>query len=111
MTDSDVLIEATIKASYNLGISKSTLNHIVGYDLNTKDKNFEVLSTFGKKSLSLIRIYKCLYAMYDGNFQHMRLWINGFNSGTNGIPLEQIQTDPGLIDVLEYLEAMHYGKL
>ena len=52
-----------------------------------------------------------LHSMYDGNYQHMRLWLNGFNAGTNGIPIEQIQTEIGLIEVVEYLEAIHYGKL
>ena len=40
----------------------------------------------------------------------MQLWMKGFNTGTNGIPKEQIQDIAGVVHLMEYLDAMR-GKI
>ena len=63
-------------------------------------------SKSGELALLLIRSYRSLHVLTGGRDEDMRHWMHTENAGTGGIPLEQVKTVPGLVRVLEYLDAM-----
>ena len=63
-------------------------------------------SKSGVLAVYLIRSYRSLYTLVDGDKEEMKLWMNGHNTGTGGIPAEQIKDIVGLVHVMEYLEGM-----
>ncbi len=88
-----------------IGISESGASRIVqGTKLispHTKE---------GELALLLLRIYRSLNAMVGNNHEKAKLWLNSDNKYFRSKPIEEIQTIPGLIAVLNYLDAMR-GKL
>jgi len=88
-----------------IGISESTASRLVqGTKLispHTKE---------GELALLLLRIYRSLNAMVGNNHEKAKLWLNSQNKYFRNKPMEEIKTIPGLVDVLNYLDAMR-GKL
>lgn len=104
-----VLIESTSIAAVVLNLSDKDMKKVIGIDNSLNGvANLELAQS--KRALYFLRTYMCLYSRFSGNFEHMRLWLNGFDRGTDGVPAEQIKDEDGLINVMEYLEAMRYGK-
>ncbi len=64
----------------------------------------------GEIALLLLRIYRSLNAMVGNNHEKAKLWLNSQNKYFKNKPIEEIKTIPGLIRVLNYLDAMR-GKL
>lgn len=64
----------------------------------------------GEIALLLIRIYRSLNAMVGNNHEKAKLWLNSQNKYFCNKPIDEIKTIPGLISVLNYLDAMR-GKL
>ena len=64
----------------------------------------------GEMALLLLRIYRSLNAMVGNNHEKAKLWLNSQNKYFRNKPIEEIKTIPGLIGVLNYLDAMR-GKL
>ncbi len=64
----------------------------------------------GELALLLIRIYRSLNAMVGNNHEKAKLWLNSPNKYFSNRPIEEMKTIPGLIGVLNYLDAMR-GKL
>jgi len=105
-----VLAEATIAASEALGLSKSSLGRVIGKDRSRLKQGIRIDSKPGELALLLIRCYRGLYALVDGDESVMRHWMSTYNYGTVGIPSEQVETVQGLSQVLIYLDAIR-GKL
>ena len=64
----------------------------------------------GEMALLLLRIYRSLNAMVGNNHEKAKFWLNSQNKNFRNKPLEEMKTIPGLIAVLNYLDAMR-GKL
>lgn len=64
----------------------------------------------GEIALLLLRIYRSLNAMVGNNHEKAKLWLNSYNKYFRNKPIDEIKTIPGLIGVLNYLDAMR-GKL
>ena len=105
-----VLAEATLAASEALGLSKSGLGRVIGKDRSRLKQGIRIDSKPGELALLLIRCYRGLYALVDGDESVMRHWMSTYNHGTVGIPCEQVETIQGLSQVLGYLDAIR-GKL
>ncbi|MFK7853738.1 MAG: antitoxin Xre/MbcA/ParS toxin-binding domain-containing protein [Granulosicoccus sp.] len=105
-----VLAEATLAASEALGLSKSSLSRVIGKDRSRLKQGIRIDSKPGELAMLLIRCYRGLYALVDGDESVMRHWMSTYNHGTVGIPCEQIETVQGLSQVLAYLDAIR-GKL
>jgi len=88
-----------------IGISESSASR-----LGQGNKLISSHSKEGEISLLLIRIYRSLNAMVGNNHEKAKLWLNSENKYFNNRPLEEMMTIPGLIRVLDYLDAMR-GKL
>ncbi len=106
-----VLTKAALRAAEGLGVSNKSLARIVGlseasvsrmgtgaYTLAPSDKAFELAVLF-------VRLFRSLDALVHGERSVARAWIANPNAALDGVPLDLIQTLPGLIHVLAYLDA------
>lgn len=111
----EVICEALFNAKNILGITQDTLGSAIGLDRSsiyrtqqrgTLDPN----SKAGELALYLIRIYRSLYAIVGGDSGAMQHWMHTHNLYLHGTPAELIRTSQGLVNVMEYLDAMR-GKI
>ena len=106
-----ILAEALVNAGRYLGMSQADLGEIIGKDRSAISRGrIDPSSKAGELALLFIRCYRALYVLMGGDQQNMRHWMKTENFHTKGIPAEQVKTVPGLISVMEYLDAMR-GKL
>ena len=110
-----VLAKALLAAAGRIGIrnrqlaaiigsseaSVSRLQHGRGLDPDTKE---------GELALLFLRLYRSLDALVGGDDAKARHWLHSENAHLAGIPAERIRTVEGLVDVVQYLDAMR-GRL
>jgi hypothetical protein len=110
-----VLAKAVLAAAARLGLrnrqlagvlgsseaSVSRLQHGRGLDPDSKE---------GELALLLLRIYRSLDALVGGDDDKARGWLHAHNDHLRGVPAERIRTVEGLVDVVQYLDAMR-GRL
>lgn len=106
----DVLAEATLNAGAALGLSRAELARVLRRDRSRLRESIRVGSDTGEFALLVVRVYRSLYALVDGNADNMVHWMKTPNRGTGGIPREQMQSLMGLAAVVNYLDAIR-GKL
>lgn len=106
-----VLAEAFSNAGRLLGMSQADLGAVIGKDRTAVSRGrLDPDSKAGELALLFIRCYRALFALTGGNAEHMSHWMHTENRHTGGVPAEQVKTVQGLINVLEYLDAIR-GKL
>ncbi len=88
-----------------LGISEATVTR-----LNDGKKLITPDTKEGEMALLLIRIYRSLNALLGNNHEKAIAWLNSKNSYFSQAPIEHMKTITGLVDVINYLDAMR-GKL
>lgn len=88
-----------------IGISESSATR-----LNQGKKLISPHTKEGEIALLLVRIYRSLNAMLGNNHEKAKAWLNSKNRYFQNKPIEEMKTIPGLISVLNYLDAMR-GKL
>jgi hypothetical protein len=106
-----VATKAALRAAERLGLSNKVLARIIGlseasvsrmgsgaYTLAPGDKPFELAVLF-------IRFYRALDANVHGDDAVARAWMGSPNDALGGTPLTLIQTLPGLVNVVAYLDA------
>jgi hypothetical protein len=111
LSDAAVVTKAALRAAALLGLSNKALARVVGlseasvsrmgvgaYTLTPGDKPFELAVYF-------IRFYRALDAVVDGDETVARAWLSSPNAALGGTPLALIQTIPGLVDAVAYLDA------
>lgn len=110
-----VLAKAVLSAAGRLGLrnrqlaaivgsseaSISRLQHGRGLDPDTKE---------GELALLFLRLYRSLDALVGGDDDKARRWLNSENTHLGGVPAERIHSVEGLVDVVQYLDAMR-GRL
>ena len=103
--------KALLRAASGLGLSNRALGRIVGlseasvsrmgkgaYTLRRHDKAFEL-------GLLFVRLFRSLDAIAGGDEAVARAWLRNENEALGGRPLKLIETVPGLVNVLAYLDA------
>ena len=60
----------------------------------------------GKRALSLIRISIALEMLNGGNVEMIHHFMRNKNFLTRGVPVEQVQHPEGLVQILEFVEAI-----
>jgi hypothetical protein len=106
-----VVTKAVLRSAERLGISNRALGRIVGlseasisrmsrgsFELSQGEKPFEL-------ALLLIRLFRSLDAIVGGDEAVARAWLRNDNLALNGTPLSLIETVPGLVNVLAYLDS------
>lgn len=105
------MTKAALRAAGLLGISNKTLARIVGlseasvsrmgagsYTLSPGEKPFELAVLF-------VRFYRALDAVVHGDDAVARRWLVNPNTALGAPPLELIQSVPGLVNAVAYLDA------
>lgn len=64
----------------------------------------------GEMAILLIRIYRSLNALLGNDHHKAKLWLQSNNHYFHAKPIELLKNIPGLVSVLNYLDAMR-GKL
>ena len=105
-----VLSKALLNAGKALGMSQAEIGHVIGKDRTSLSRGLDPKSKAGQLAALLIRCYRSLYVLVGGDEQSIKHWMHTRNRHTGGIPVEQVQTVPGITHVLEYLDAMR-GKV
>ena len=106
-----VVTKAVLRAAVRLGVSNKTLAAVVGvseatvsrmgagaYTLGPGDKPFELAMLF-------IRLFRALDAIVDGDDAVAQAWLRNENAALGGQPLALIQTIPGLMHAVSYLDT------
>lgn len=106
-----VVTKAALRAAARLGISNKLLAATIGlseasvsrmgsgtYTLAPGDKPFDLAVLF-------VRLFRALDAIVHGDEQAARGWLRSGNAVLGGRPLDLIQSVPGLVHAVEYLDA------
>lgn len=110
-----VLGKATLNAAERLGLRGKLLADVLGLSEASISRLRSSLSLdprtkSGEIALLLIRAYRSLDALMGGNDEQSRAWLRADNSHIGAIPIERIRSVEGLVDVVQYLDAMR-GRL
>jgi predicted transcriptional regulator len=106
-----VLTKATLRAAAKLGLTNKLLATVIGvseatisrmgsggYTLQRGQKPFELAVLF-------VRLYRSLDAIVGGDDAVACSWLKNRNIVLDAEPLALIQTVPGLMNVIQYLDA------
>ena len=63
------------------------------------------LSKVSELSILLLRVFRSLDAIVDGDENTTKSWMKNVNTALGDAPINKIVTVQGLIDVLTYLDA------
>jgi antitoxin Xre/MbcA/ParS-like protein len=106
-----VLTKATLRAATQLGMTSKALATVIGVSEATvsRMRSGDYLLQRGQKSFELavlfVRLYRSLDAIVGGDDSVGRLWLRNRNAALNAEPIALIQTVPGLMNVIQYLDA------
>lgn len=110
-----VLARAVLSAAERLGLRNRHLAAILG----TSEASISRLqharslnphSKEGELALLFLRAYRSLDALVGGEDEKARRWLHADNDHLRGVPAERMRTVEGLVDVVQYLDAMR-GRL
>jgi hypothetical protein len=110
-----VLATALLAAAERLGLRGRELAAVIGTSEATVSRlrfarGLDPKSKEGELALLFLRAYRSLDALVGGDDDKARLWLRARNDHLDGIPAERILTVEGLVDVVQYLDAMR-GRL
>ena len=111
----EVLTKAVLRAAQLLRISQKELAAIVGVSPATLSriaggrKRLSPSDKEGELALLFLRVFRSLDALLGGDEENCRRWLRGSHTALQGVPLELMQSIPGLVHVVEYLDGMR-GK-
>lgn len=106
-----VLGKAAARAADALGLTQTQLASVIGRDRSSLFRaGIDPDSKPGELALLLVRIYRSLAVLLDGNGDQIRQWMETENSHTGGTPVEQLHSVAGLVTVVSYLDAIR-GRL
>ncbi len=107
----EVVTKAVSRAAALLGITNTTLAHILGvseatasrlraghYTVQLGTKQYEF-------SLLLIRLFRGLDAIMGGEKASLQSWLRAENHALGGVPVNLIQSVTGLVATVEYVDA------
>jgi hypothetical protein len=110
-----VLAKATLAAAARLGLKNRQLALILGSSEASvsrlqSGRGLDAHTKEGELALLFLRLYRSLDALVGGDDAKAREWLHAMNDHLSGIPAHRIRTIEGLVDVVQYLDAMR-GRL
>jgi Antitoxin Xre/MbcA/ParS C-terminal toxin-binding domain/Antitoxin Xre-like helix-turn-helix domain len=110
-----VLAKATLSAARRLGLTNRDLAAVLGtseasVSRMARDRGLRSGSAEGSLALLFLRLFRSLDALTGGSEARARAWFIAPNRHVAGVPAERIRTVEGLVDVVQYLDAIR-GKL
>ena len=111
----EVLAKAVLSAAERLGLRSRQLAQVIGsseasVSRLSRQRGLDPESKEGELALLFLRIYRSLDALVGGDDTKAREWIGAPNAHIGGVPIERMTTVEGLVDVVQYLDAMR-GRL
>ena len=113
----EVLTKAVCAAAGRLGLRNRQLAAIIGTSeasvsrlQSDAGRALDPGSKQGELALLFLRLYRSLDALVGGDDTKARAWLQADNQHLRGIPAERIRTVEGLVDAIQYLDAMR-GRL
>ncbi len=110
-SEAAVLTKAALRAAEQLGMTNKSLANVIGvseatvsrmrsgdYTLQRGQKPFELAILF-------VRFYRSLDAIVGGDQGVASAWLKNRNTALDSEPLTLIQTVPGLMNAIHYLDA------
>ena len=111
VSEEAVVTRAVMRAATRLSLSNKAVARILGlseaslsrmgagtYSLKPTDKSFEL-------ALLFLRLFRSLDAIAGGDEQTARAWLRNENLALGGVPAVLIESVPGLVSVVGYLDA------
>lgn len=110
-----VLARAVLAAAGRLGLRNRQLALVLGASEASvsrlqRGRGIEPGSKEGELALLFVRLYRSLDALVGGDDGRARTWLHAPNDHLGGVPAERITRVEGLVDVVQYLDAMR-GRL
>jgi len=110
-----VLTTAALAAARRLGLRNRELAAVIGTSEASvsrlgRTRVLEPSSKEGELALLFVRLFRSLDALVGGAEAQSRAWLHAENEHLGGVPAELIQRVEGLVDVVQYLDAMR-GRL
>lgn len=106
-----VLTKATLRAAIQLGLTNKLLATVIGVSEATvsRMRSGDYLLQRGQKPFELavlfVRLYRSLDAIVGGDDAVAGSWLKNRNTALDAEPIALIQTVPGLMNVIQYLDA------
>jgi hypothetical protein len=110
-----VLAKAVLSAAARLGLRNRHLAAVIGSSEASisrlqHGRGLDAESKEGELALLFLRLYRGLDALVGGDDGKARDWLHSQNTHLLGVPADRIRTVEGLVDVVQYLDAMR-GRL
>ncbi|MEP6507428.1 MAG: MbcA/ParS/Xre antitoxin family protein [Gemmatimonadales bacterium] len=110
-----VLAKASLSAASRLGLRHRQLAEIIGTSEASVSRlqgrrSLDPATKEGELALLFLRLFRSLDALVGGDDVKARDWLHAANDHVGGIPADRIRTVEGLVDVVQYLDAMR-GRL
>jgi transcriptional regulator with XRE-family HTH domain len=107
-----VLSAAVLRSSELLGLSRAALARVLGVSeagisrLANGARAIDPASKEGELALLLVRLYRSLDALVGNDAAQRLRWLDSYDRGVNGRPVELIERAEGLAGVVAYLDGM-----
>ncbi|WP_049631350.1 XRE family transcriptional regulator [Cellvibrio sp. pealriver] len=110
-----VLAKAVLNAADQLGLKQAELAAVLGIHRTAvsrlkQNPALDPKSKQGELALLLIRIARALFALTGGDKDWIKHFMHSPNEVTGGVPARQIESIQGLIQVLQFVDALR-GKI
>lgn len=110
-----LLAKAVLNAAGRLGLRNRQVAGVLGTSEASVSRlqhgrGLEPDSKEGELALLFLRVFRSLDALVGGDDEKARDWLHAHNVHLRGVPAERIRTVEGLVDVVQYLDAMR-GRL
>ena len=110
-----VLAKASLNAASRLGLRHRHLADVIGTSEASVSRlhggrGLDPETKEGELALLFLRLFRSLDALVGGDDVKARDWLHAVNDHIGGIPADRIRTVEGLVDVVQYLDAMR-GRL
>jgi predicted transcriptional regulator len=110
----EVLTRSARRAAELLDLSQKDLARVIGLSPATVSRlahrPLDPSAKEGELAVLFIRMFRSLDSLVGGDVESARKWLHAENAHLSGVPARLIQTVTGLVDVVEYLDAMR-GKV
>jgi hypothetical protein len=106
-----LLAKAALAAADYLGLRGRELADILGTSEASVSRlraapSLDPQGKTGELALLFVRLFRSLDALMGGDAVKARMWLRSENAHVQGIPAERIRRIDGLVDVVQYLDAM-----
>lgn len=106
-----VLSKAVLRASVRLDLRQRQLAGVLGASEASisrlqHGRPIAPESKEGELALLFLRMYRSLDTLVGGDDERARRWLTSDNAHLSGAPIDRIASVQGLVDVVQYLDAV-----